>query len=562
MADTNAEPSLDPAAGSNSEPAAETKSIPANLSLADLRFFLQMWYLLFKSATPWTLPKAASEIEKKQSTGCRPEEMRKNSRKHPNIAEKVNEIQAKLGKQFILPEIKSKTEVKGKQNSKERSEVKSNKYFVDPSDLPRIETIRKLLETIDSWGRRDLRECRLRLGVGHSVSLALAPRIIRSLRAEFPDVDVTCVVDDYNALEDLLDAKQIDVILTVFPPDGIPYAKAGRNYTKLTPSLIAGIAHPVAREFRRRSSAVSIGDILHAVKPEKGDRHVIHFFEQASIRDPQGVLKSHGCKDEDVRYLPQANYAAINEFVTGGFDLGVTLPQFLMEHQAQSVQIIPLAIPDENQPALAFIRESDETQLNWVESQMSGFREALDRFERIARKEIARVHDQFKRDSKSLRFRIYAQFPCSFGDPKWYSGMLWIHRNSDGRFAGELELTHEWYERDWTELRNSECIRLTVTGCEITDPHSDQKLVMLSGSTDNLVFSACFSQRQFSDIGPILGKWMGGQIGNHTIVDYQFAVTQLDVTLSIHDLNQLSAKPVGEPKENGGRSEGPTAADV
>ena len=326
-------------------------------------------------------------------------------------------------------------------------------FAIEQCGSDRIRTIETLLSTVDHFGRQSRTDMKIRFGFGHSLSLSIAPKIIRDFRRleSFAAVEIECVVDDGEKLVESLKAHRLDVVLTALR-SGIDTPKP-EHQIPLWPALIAGTRHGVARRYREAGGHVSLTDIIRQTKKPDDEKHVIHILGNNTAFDKPMELLGDLKNGFDIRYFHQANYAAINELVAVGDDLGITIPNFLTEHQAARVQVMPIVVPPEVPMAhLVLLKETNQFQVDLYESQMRGYQKMIHGFLKIASDQLSSLRNIGAVKTGEEQHSCYIQLYVSGGLQTWFHGSFWMFSRHGSSFSGDLHLTQIWLDNQWQQL--------------------------------------------------------------------------------------------------------------
>lgn len=315
-------------------------------------------------------------------------------------------------------------------------QLREHTLVVNPAFEGVIEKLRPLLR----FRRKDKERVGLRFGVGHSVSMSLAPVILDRIRnLDGVPIDVSLVIDDCDNLFRKMEYGDLDCLLAVFPSD-FPFQRVQPKHHSdwpIEPAVIARLSHPVARAFR----ALGVSSNRFFDFNLLADQTIgVHVLDNAAIRHASKLFEAF----PKVRCFSQPTYAAINELVANGSDLGVTLPQFLTKSQALNIQVMPLKVTDK--PLLRLIRCDALHSGNYGDE----FQNALDRLADISQKTIdAHLCSQdHSDDDVGITRSIYIQLPIPINAGKigngaelrWVQGEFSVFAKWESSFTGELRL--------------------------------------------------------------------------------------------------------------------------
>jgi DNA-binding transcriptional LysR family regulator len=160
------------------------------------------------------------------------------------------------------------------------------------------------------------------LGFLRTLGAALVPQLVRSFRAEYPDVHFTFTQNNGAALETMLLAGTISLALTVGPPS-LPALKWDRVTTQRFVLIV-----PAEHRFARRAT-VKLADLR--------DETFISFKPGHAVRDFTDAL----CRD--VGFAPEIAFEAdesnsIRGFVNAGFGVAL-VPQTGTAEDVPSIRI-------------------------------------------------------------------------------------------------------------------------------------------------------------------------------------------------------------------------------
>jgi DNA-binding transcriptional LysR family regulator len=325
--------------------------------------------------------------------------------------------------------------------------VINKKLEVNPAKTTYVDQLRSLLDFLKFHSKCSHSSFAIRVGVGHSLAMSLAPAILEEFRRICPNVEVNFVIDDTDKLLKPLIEREIDCLLGVFSPEKNP----SYNVHKLSldrvivPAVISRLSHAVARAYRKRGDNEHFDTSLLSPEIEIG----VHVFDGAALSNPRDYLDSA----PKVKFLSQPTYAAINEIVANGSDLGITLPQFLTKSQALNLQIMPIVISDARSPRLRLLSSLDTSKghvqlMNEVTNRE--FEKALRSFLTVTHQTINRALDlPAVMDGLAPSYLLYLKLPILIdrnrnANPEvqmtWIKGEFNVYSIHQDSFTGELQL--------------------------------------------------------------------------------------------------------------------------
>jgi len=308
-----------------------------------------------------------------------------------------------------------------------------------------IDELNKLLLLIDKQSV-SLERPKIRFGVGHSVALSIAPAILDRIRSSDSDFEVNFVIGDTDRLVFDLKKGELDCVLGVLPPDFVNEQETVADH-RISPALIARNSHPIARKFRELRCTSVKPTLFEDIRQGKWG---VHVFDSAALHAPRSLLAN--CSN--IRFLSQPNYAAINEIVVNGSDLGISFPQLLTPSQLMNCQSMALDLKEKDSPRLQLLscKQLCTSRFDSMNSLTQGEFGVL--LQRLVDESASFIEDHLKRDffsSSNLKFRIFARAmmpgvrkSVAGGSPNsgWIEGTLFVHSKTEQEITGEIRLHH------------------------------------------------------------------------------------------------------------------------
>jgi DNA-binding transcriptional LysR family regulator len=458
-------------------------------TVEDLRYFLKLW------EAAKLIPRNGMKIGAATVERFAVDELGISSR--PNPAKEVEKIGEYFGREFF----------------------QSQGYAPNPDCFELVAEIEECLRHLDRYTNRGSSAIRLRLGVGHSVSMSLAPKIVGRFRRKLPQIDVEIVVDNSISLRKKHERLEIDVVLSALPPS---YDTSDAFHkVNLEPALIVRRHHPIAQKFRESEDLFLKSGLLEPAS-------VIHIFEGQQPAIPVSRMLQI---TERARFVQQSSYALVNELVAQGDDFGITLPHLLTSAQWRRVQVIPIQEPAA-QLTLLSVETSASAYTKLMDSQLDEkYLPALQLLTHIAKEEmnaLVQISENYQK-APAVTYECFVDMPMKANllpddnkyVRKWLRGKFKQHRGDNKNFVGEFELNEVldsigWIAFDRLKPPRKE-IRGTIEGTiDLAEGGQLQdELVVSQGSNSETgeQFCVTFVRRCYGKDfkWPAVGLWLGRQ---------------------------------------------------
>jgi DNA-binding transcriptional LysR family regulator len=402
------------------------KGVPLPPTLEDLRYFLQLW-------------NAAHLLQRRGK-----------------------KIGARTVQRFAMAEFGAIERADPVKELRRIGDYFGRKFFLkrgfspDPNCAGLASEIADCLRSLDRFVSREDSAIRLRLGVGHSVSMSLAPKIVARFREKCPLINVEIIVDNSVSLRSKNEQLEADLILTALPPSYDTHN--AEHKINLRPALIAPRHHEAARRFRD-SGRPFLDPALLTPKSDEGPsgHYVIHIYEGPQPAIP---IRDDWFDGISVRFMRQSSYALINELVACGNDLGVTLPHLLTVEQWRRVEVMPFEKLEEAQLSLLSVAKMPGSGARYVSLMDKHFNKefsnALNCLTRIAIEEmdaLEKLSNNYEQPP-AVTYRCFLEMPLKkFGHKRyWLQGCFAQHKGDDRSFVGDFKLHSVWHGSEWIPL--------------------------------------------------------------------------------------------------------------